>query len=93
MYAKDREQGGIQYIIGGVKTKNSNREIPLNARAVLAIQRLLETICNHQTGYLVCTATGKIVTHSHLQQCYSAILKKRVSAIWDCIPLDTHLQR
>ena len=76
VYAKDREQGGIQYIIGDVKTKNSNREIPLNARAVLAIQRLLETTCNHETGYLVCTATGKIVTHSHLQRCYSAILKK-----------------
>lgn len=76
VYAKDRERGGIQYIIGDVKTKNSNREIPLNARAVLAIQRLSETTCNDETGYLICTATGKIVTHSHLQRCYSAILKK-----------------
>ena len=76
VYVKDRKNGGIQYIIGDVKTKNSNREIPLNSRAVLAIQRLLKTTCNNETGYLVCTATGKIVTHSQLQRCYSAILKK-----------------
>lgn len=75
-YAKDRESGGIQYLIGDVKTKKSNREIPLNDRAVLAIQRLLNTTCNHKTGYLLCTASGKIVTHSHLQRCYSAILKR-----------------
>lgn len=75
-YAKDRESGGIQYLIGDVKTKKSNREIPLNDRALLAIQRLLNTTCNHKTGYLLCTASGKIVTHSHLQRCYSAILKK-----------------
>lgn len=75
-YAKDRENGGIQYLIGDVKTKKSNREIPLNDRAVLAIQRLLNTTCNHKTGYLLCTANGKIVTHSHLQRCYSAILKR-----------------
>lgn len=76
VYAKDRESGGIRYIVGDVKTQNSKRQIPLNARAVLAIKRLLETTCNHETGYLVCTSTGKIVTHSHLQRCYSAILEK-----------------
>lgn len=75
-YSKDREHGGIQYTIGDVKTQKSNREIPLNDRAVLAIQRLSETTCNHDTGYLVCTTTGKIVTHSNLQRCYSAILKE-----------------
>lgn len=75
-YAKDRDHGGIQYLIGDVKTKKSNREIPLNDRAILAIQRLLNTTCNHKTGYLLCTANGKIVTHSHLQRCYSAILKR-----------------
>lgn len=75
-YAKDRESGGIQHLIGDVKTKKSNRDIPLNDRAILAIQRLLNTTCNHTTGYLLCTASGKIVTHSHLQRCYTAILKK-----------------
>lgn len=76
VYAKDRENGGIQYIIGDVKTHKSNRIIPLNDRAVLAINRLIKSTCNHETGYLVCTETGKIVTHSHLCRCYSAILKK-----------------
>ena len=75
VYAKDRENGGIQYIIGDVKTKKSIREIPLNDRAILAIQRLLNTTYNPETGFLLCTSNGKIVTHSHLQRCYSAILK------------------
>ena len=76
VYAKDRESGGIQYIIGDVKTKKSRRDVPLNDRAILSLQRLMATTYNHTTGYLVCTANGKIVTHSHLQRCYSAILKK-----------------
>jgi integrase len=76
VYAKDREKGGIQYIVGDVKTKKSNRNVPLNDRALLAIQRMMETTYNKDTGYLVCTATGKIVTHSHLSRCYSAILKR-----------------
>lgn len=76
VYAKDRENGGIQYIIGDVKTKKSIREIPLNDRAILAIQRLLNTTYNSETGFLLCTSNGKIVTHSHLQRCYSAILKR-----------------
>lgn len=75
-YAKDRKHGGIQYSIGDVKTQKSHRNIPLNSRAILAIERLQNTTCNHDTGYLICTANGKIVTHSHLQRCYSAILKK-----------------
>lgn len=75
-YSKDRKNGGIIHSVGDVKTRTSNRSIPLNARAVLAINRLLETICNHDTGYLVCTTTGKIVTHSNLQRCYNLILKK-----------------
>ena len=76
VYAKDRQNGGIQYIIGDVKTKKSIREIPLNDRAILAIERLLNTTYNPETGFLLCTSKGKIVTHSHLQRCYSAILNK-----------------
>lgn len=76
VYAKDRENGGIKYIIGDVKTKKSIREIPLNDRAILAIQRLLNTTYNPENGFLLCTSNGKIVTHSHLQRCYSAILTK-----------------
>lgn len=76
VYAKDRKNGGIQYIIGDVKTKKSNRIVPLNDRAILAIQRLINTTYNPETGYLICTNTGKIVTHSHLCRCYSAILSK-----------------
>lgn len=75
-YSKDREHGGIKYTIGDVKTKKSRREIPLNDRAILSIQRLLETTCNRDTGYLVCTSNGNIITHSNLQRCYSAILKE-----------------
>ncbi len=75
-YAKDRVNGGIKHSIGGVKTKNSRREVPLNERALLSIERLLETTCNKETGYLVCTSTGNIVTHSNLQRCYSLILKE-----------------
>ena len=75
-YSKDRKNGGITHTVGTVKTKKSNRSIPLNDRAVLAIHRILKTICNHDTGYLICTDTGKIVTHSNLQRCYSLILKK-----------------
>jgi len=75
-YSKDRENGGIKYTIGDVKTKKSNRGIPLNNRAILSIQRLLQTTCNYDTGYLVCTNNGQIVTHSNLQRCYSLILKK-----------------
>ena len=75
-YSKDRENGGITHIVGDVKTRTSNRHVPLNTRAVLAIQRLEKTICNHDTGYLVCTTTGQIVTHSNLQRCYSLILKE-----------------
>ena len=76
VYAKDRKNGGIKYIIGDVKTKKSDRIIPLNDRAVLAIQRLIDTTLNPNTGYLLCTSNGKIVTHSQLCKCYSAILKK-----------------
>ncbi len=76
VYAKDRTNGGIEYIIGNVKTKQSNRNIPLNDRAILALERLLATTCNHESGYLVCTSNGQIVTHSHLQRCYTAMLKK-----------------
>lgn len=76
VYAKDRVHGGIQYIVGDVKTKKSRRDIPLNERAILAIKRLMNTTYNPETGYLICTRNGKIVTHSHLQRCYSAILKK-----------------
>lgn len=75
-YSKDRENGGITHVVGEVKTKTSNRYVPLNARAVLAVRRLSSTICNHDTGYLVCTTAGKIVTHSNLQRCYSLILKE-----------------
>lgn len=75
-YAKDRKNGGIIHSVGDVKTRKSNRDIPLNARAILAIDRMLKTTCNHDTGYLVCTTTGKIVTHSNLQRCYNLILKK-----------------
>ena len=74
-YSKDRVNGGIVYTIGSVKTNNSNRVVPLNDRAMLAIKRLKDTICNPLTGYLVCTSTGRIVTHSNLQKSYSAILK------------------
>lgn len=76
VYAKDRKNGGIQYIVGDVKTQKSNRIVPLNDRAVLSINRLLKTTFDSKTGYLVCTENGKIVTHSHLCRCYSAILKK-----------------
>lgn len=75
-YAKDREKGGIKHIIGDTKTEKSNREIPLNDRAVLAIKRLIEITCNHDTGYLLCTSKGQIVTHSNLAKCYTAMLKK-----------------
>lgn len=75
-YSKDRKNGGIIHSVGDVKTKKSKRNIPLNDRAVLAIDRMLKTTCNHDTGYLVCTTTGQIVTHSNLQRCYSLILKK-----------------
>lgn len=74
VYVKDRENGGIQYLIDSVKTTKSNREIPLNDRALLSLRRLLETTCNHETGYLLCTTKGKIVTHSNLQRGYSVIL-------------------
>ncbi len=76
VYVKDRENGGIQYLIDGVKTKKSDREIPLNDRAVLALKRMLSTTYNCKTGYLVCTTADKIVTHSNLQRGYSAILKE-----------------
>lgn len=75
-YAKDRENGGIQYHIGDTKTKNSNREIPLNARAILSLKRLLATTYNPENGYLLCTSNGCIVTHSHLHRCYAGMLKK-----------------
>jgi integrase len=73
-YAKDRENGGIRHDIGTLKTQNAHREVPLNDRAILSIQRLMNTTCNQETGYLVCTSTGKIVNHSNLQRCYDAIL-------------------
>ena len=75
-YAKDRENGGIKNIISSTKTKKSERYIPLNERAMLAVNRLMATTYNSDTGYLLCTTKGKIVTHSHLARCYSGILKK-----------------
>lgn len=75
-YAKNRSTGGIQYIIGDVKTENSVRYIPLNDRAMQAVKRLIETTYNPETGFLLCTENGEIVTHSHLQKCYSSILKR-----------------
>lgn len=75
-YSKDRDNGGIQYHIGDTKTKNSNREIPLNSRAILALKRLLATTYNPENGYLLCTSNGHIVTHSHLHRCYAGMLKR-----------------
>ena len=75
-YAKDREKGGIKWLIGEVKTENSKRDIPLNSRALQAIKHLLQTTYNTETDYLICTNAGAIVTNSPLQKCYTAILKE-----------------
>lgn len=75
-YAKDRENGGIKNLIGSPKTKKSERYIPLNDRAMLAINRLMATTYNSETGYLLCSTKGKIVAHSHLARTYNGILEK-----------------
>jgi len=75
-YVKDRENGGMKYIIGDTKTEKSSRDIPLCDRAMLAIEKLLAKTYNPHNGYLVCTTKGKIVEHSNLLRCYNAILKK-----------------
>ena len=72
---KNRDGGGVEVVVGEVKTKKSRRTIPLNDRAVLAVQRLLETTYNSETGYLLCTDKGKIVTYSNFRKNYHAILK------------------
>ena len=74
-YSKDRKNGGIVHTVGDVKTRTSNRAVPLNDRAMVAIRRLLKNTCNHDTGYLVCTSKGNIVTHNGLLRSYTHILK------------------
>lgn len=74
--SKDREKECLRYEVSTTKTKSSTRMIPLNDRAVLAIQRLLKTTYSRESGYLVCTKGGVNVTHCNLQRCYSLILKK-----------------
>lgn len=75
-YVKDRVNGGKQHIIGDTKTEKSNRKIPLSDRALLAIERMLGSTYNADTGCLICTSKGQIVTHSNLLRCYNAILAK-----------------
>lgn len=76
-YSKDRDKktGGIKHSVGSVKTRTSNRTVPLQDMAIEAIKHLEATTYNEDTGYLICTSKGKIVTHSNLQRCYDAILK------------------
>lgn len=76
---KDRREDSekkTKEVIGEVKTKTSNRIIPLSPRAVLAVKNMIKTTANKETGFLVCTSQGKIVTHANLQNNYDKILKR-----------------
>ena len=73
---KDRENGGTIDEAASTKTKKSKRDIPLSDRAVIAVQRMMETTCNRETGYLVTTETGRFLSASYIQTQYDYILKR-----------------
>lgn len=73
---KDRESGKTVDEAASTKTRKSRRDIPLTDRAVAAVKRMMETTCNHETGYLVTTETGRFLSASYLQAQFDFILKR-----------------
>ena len=73
---RDRVNGGVIDEISSTKTVGSVREIPLNDRALLAIKRLLATTYSPESGLLIATSTGKILSNSYFEKCYGYILRK-----------------
>lgn len=65
-------------IIGETKTKNSNRTIPLNARAkeALLFYKALQEKEGLQTDYVIATNTGQIVQNGAFQNMLNNMLKQ-----------------
>lgn len=60
-----------------VKTKNGVRDIPLNNNATEAIikLKLLQEAKGLKSKYVICTSTGRMVTHSNLQKNMNFVLR------------------
>ena len=65
----------IEYSVGTLKTEKSKRDIPLCERALASIRHLAETTYNPESGYLITTNTGALLSHTYLQVTFDDILK------------------
>lgn len=74
--AVDEKTGKYVNMVHTPKTKNSERDIPLTDRAEKAVRELIKTTYNKNTGYLITTQKGNILTHALLQRAFDRILKK-----------------
>jgi len=72
----DEENDCSKRILHSPKTEKSKRPIPLDARALLAVERLIDTTSDPDTGYLISTSKGNVVTYGMLLKCFDRILKK-----------------
>lgn len=73
---KDRVNGGVIDEVSTPKTVRSKRDIPLSPRAVTAIQRLFARTYNADSGLLITTQSGGILSASYFQSQYDSILKR-----------------
>lgn len=75
-HSKDREHGGVIDQVSSTKTMQSKRGVPLNERAVLAVERLLKRTYNPDNGYLITTQNGGFLSASYFQAQFDYILKR-----------------
>lgn len=71
----DRKTGDYKIVIGPTKTIKSTRYIPLNDLAMNAVCELLKTTLNAETGLVITTSDGNIVSHQLIQRTYDSILR------------------
>ena len=73
---KDRVNGGVANEVAQPKTINGLRSVPLCERALLAAKRLASKTYDPNTGYLITTTKGRLLSHKYLQDTYDYILKE-----------------
>ncbi|MBQ9305671.1 site-specific integrase [Butyrivibrio sp.] len=73
---KDRVNGGVVDSLSTPKTKKSQRSIPLNGRALIAIKRLQSLTYSPSNDLLIATASGGILSNQYFELTYSRILKR-----------------
>lgn len=68
------ENGKLVTKLSDPKSKASYRTIPLNDRAILSIQRLMQTTADANTGFLITSQSGRILSHAELENGFERIL-------------------